>query len=159
MMYIAKARREDGGFVITFPDAPGCVTECDKAEEIVLVATEALEGWLEAHLATGQLPTRPVAKKTSEAYEIEVSALLSLKLELLWARSEAGLTQAQLAKKIGVSQQRIAALEDPDQEVKISTAQVVLGALGRSLRLGSAPATFVKRAARAKTASRRAETV
>ena len=139
MKYLIEVVREDGGFVITFRDAPGCVTECDSADEIVSVAREALEGWLETHLATGKVPPRPVSAIPAKALGIDVAPELALKLELLWARREAGLTQSQLAKKIGVSQQRIAALEDPDTEVKLSTAELVLRVLGRSLSLSSSP--------------------
>lgn len=137
MRYIAKAHREDDGFVITFPDAPGCVTECERATDIAPVATEALEGWLEAHLAVGDVPLRPGFG--GRGHDVEVRAPLALKLELLWARREAGLSQTALAKLVGVSQQRIAALEDPDTEVKLSTAETVLRALGRSISLASSP--------------------
>lgn len=146
MKYIAKAHREDGGFVILFPDAPGCVTECDSAAEIDAVATEALEGWLEAHLLVGDVPPRPRAPSGKAPHLVEVRAPLALKLELLWARREAGLSQAALARLVGVSQQRIAALEHPDAEVKLSTAENVLRALGRSITLGSAPVGARRRA-------------
>jgi len=144
--YLIKTHREDDGFVITFPDAPGCVTECDDAADVPGVATEALEGWLEAHLVSGDVPPRPRPVITGRA--VEVGALLALKLELLWARREAGLSQAAVAKLVGVSQQRIAALEHPDTEVKLSTAEAVMRALGRSLALASFPLAPPRKRAR-----------
>ena len=38
---------EEGGFVVTFPDFPGCVTEGDTFEEARSNAVEVLELWLE----------------------------------------------------------------------------------------------------------------
>lgn len=152
MKFTVKTHREDDGFLITFPDAPGCVTECDDAAEVLSVATEALEGWLEAHLVSGEVPHRPRPVTTGRA--VEVGALLALKLELLWARREAGLSQAAVAKLVGVSQQRIAALEDPDTEVKLSTAEAVMRALGRSLALASVPLAPARKRARTRSSAR-----
>ncbi len=38
---------EEGGYVVTFPDFPGCITEGDTFEEARLNAVEVLELWLE----------------------------------------------------------------------------------------------------------------
>ncbi|WP_227764580.1 type II toxin-antitoxin system HicB family antitoxin [Zhaonella formicivorans] len=34
---------EDGGYCITFPDLPGCITEADTLEDAITMAKEALE--------------------------------------------------------------------------------------------------------------------
>jgi len=39
---------EEGGFTVTVPDLPGCVTQGDTIEEAVGNAKEAIEGHLEA---------------------------------------------------------------------------------------------------------------
>lgn len=54
-------------------------------------------------------------------------------LQLHRARTEAGITQAELARRIGVSQQQIAKLEHPDGDLKISTLERAARALGLSL--------------------------
>src|SRR4051812_19775534 len=59
------------------------------------------------------------------------------------ARSEAGLTQAQLARRLGVTQAALARLEKPGANPTIATLDRVLGAVGRrlELRLGRAAAS------------------
>src|SRR5213592_2207680 len=55
------------------------------------------------------------------------------------ARAESGLTQAQLAARLGVSQAALAKLERPDSNPTVRTLQRVLSATGRRLEL-QAPA-------------------
>jgi len=45
---------EDGGFTVTVPDLPGCITEGDTIEEALKNAKEAIEGHLEALVALGK---------------------------------------------------------------------------------------------------------
>ena len=42
-----KADKEDGGFVVTFPDIPEAITQGDSIEEALAMALEALETALE----------------------------------------------------------------------------------------------------------------
>jgi predicted RNase H-like HicB family nuclease len=52
----------DGGFVISFPDLPGCITQADAPEEIGLMAEEARILWIETEYDSGAdvpLPTLP----------------------------------------------------------------------------------------------------
>ncbi len=67
---------------------------------------------------------------------VPVSARLAAVLTLRWARQDAGLTQAQLAKRAGVSQQQIAKLESPDGNPTLVTLERVAAALGRHLEVG-----------------------
>ena len=59
------------------------------------------------------------------------------------ARTDAGLTQAQLAKRLGVTQAALARLERPGSNPTIATLDRVLRAAGRRLdmRLGRPPAS------------------
>jgi DNA-binding XRE family transcriptional regulator len=100
-------------------------------------AREALIGWLETHLQEGKVPPRPAFK--GKGIAVGIPAALGLKLQFRWARVDAGLTQAQLAKRLGVSQQMIAKLEHPDYEPSLSKAEVVATALGFSLAAYLAP--------------------
>jgi transcriptional regulator with XRE-family HTH domain len=53
------------------------------------------------------------------------------------ARIEAGLTQAQLARRLGVSQAAVAKLERPQANPTIATLEHVLEATGRRLTLAA----------------------
>lgn len=62
----------EGGYVVTFPDFPGCVTEGDTFEQAKINAIEVLELWIEELMASAQpIPThskRPIID------EVEVTA-------------------------------------------------------------------------------------
>jgi antitoxin HicB len=125
--YIAKFTLEGGHVLVDFPDCPGCQTFGDNEEHARQMAVEALEGWLETHLAGGQVPPRP--RSPREGVPIAVRPQLAIALQIRWLRDDEGLTQAQLAKRAKVAQQQIARLEDPDANPTISTIESVAAAL------------------------------
>jgi antitoxin HicB len=139
MEYLAAVHPEDGELVVTFPDCPGCVTQVEREDELLLMAQEALEGWLESHLDHGEAPPRPVqhrrAPRGSRLVSIPVPLILSAQLSLRWARQDAGLTQAALAKKVGIGQPQIAKLERPGSNPSLKTLDRVTRALGARLDL------------------------
>ncbi len=139
MRYPATVAEEDGAFVVLFPACPGCQTQADTQDEIASMAQECLEGWLEATMAAGDAPPVPPATarapRGSKLLWVEVPAKLAVKIELRWTRHRAGLTQAQLAKRAGVSQQQIAQLEHPDSNPTLDTLDRVARALGAQLEL------------------------
>jgi predicted RNase H-like HicB family nuclease/DNA-binding XRE family transcriptional regulator len=143
MRYPAVVTQEDGAFVVVFPANPGCQTQAEREDELLDTAREALEGWLEATLATGDAPPVPPARahagKGSRLLWIEVPPKLAVKIELRRARRAAGLTQAQLAARAGVSQQQIAQLEHPDSNPTLETLERVARALGARLEVSLTP--------------------
>lgn len=138
MVYAAVISQEGPHTLARFPDAPGCQTFAGKGQDIAEEAREALEGWLEAHLAAGEVPP-PVGRRAPRVgrgeyvMQVAVSAKLALQVGLRQARHAAGLTQAQLARRVGVSQQAIAKVESPDANPSIDTLQKVARALGAQL--------------------------
>ncbi len=133
MEYIAKTEIEDGTVLVSFPDCAGCQTEGANLEDARVQAEEALTGWLETHLQEGKLPPRPAFRGRGLA--VGVPASLGMKLQLRWARADAGLTQTELAKRLGVSQQQIAKLEHPDYEPSVSKMELAAKALGLDLKV------------------------
>lgn len=49
---------EEGGYTVTFPDLPGCVTEGDALSEAIDMAADAASGWLLGEVGNG----KPVPK-------------------------------------------------------------------------------------------------
>ena len=142
MRYPAIALAEEvGGYSLLFPTCPGCLTECEDFRHASRLAGEALELWLEGHLAYGEAPPRPPKSWTRKLARrrtllwIEVPAPLALRLSLRWARGDAGLTQAELAERAGVSQPAIAQIENPDANPTVGTLIKVADALGFRLRI------------------------
>lgn len=139
MHYVAYISREGRHTLAEFPDCPGCQTFSD-GEDLAVLAREALEGWLEAHLVDGQIPPRPVehrvAPKGTSMTRVPVRPGLAAALEIRWARCDAGLSQSALGKLAGVSQQQIAKLENPDENPSLETLEKVARALGLAVNVG-----------------------
>jgi DNA-binding XRE family transcriptional regulator/predicted RNase H-like HicB family nuclease len=133
MQYHAKLTRDGRWWTATFIDAPGCVTQGSTRPKAIAASSEALSGWLEAHLVDGRSPPRP--RKRATAVPIDVDPLLAIAVTLRWSRLDAGLTQGQLATRIGVSQQQIAKLERPGANPSIVTLRKIADALGVRLEL------------------------
>jgi DNA-binding XRE family transcriptional regulator/predicted RNase H-like HicB family nuclease len=143
MRYPAVVTKEGRATLAEFPDCPGCQTFAEPREDILAQAEDALRGWLEATLAAGEAPARPAKRvrtpRGGRLLWVSVPAKLAVKLSLRWQRQQAGLTQAQLAKRAKVSQQQIAKLEDPDSNPTIETLEKVAKALGAHLEIALLP--------------------
>ena len=66
--YTAIFEPEDGGFVVSFPDLPGCVTEGESIEDAAYMARDALCLWLYSKEVDGEqvpTPTNPKDIKVS----------------------------------------------------------------------------------------------
>ena len=137
MYYHVKLERDGRWWTATVVDAPGCVTQGTSRTKAIAAATEALAGWLEAHLVDGRSPPRspPRPSKRRGTLPIAVDPQLAVAVALRWARLDAGLTQAQLAARVGVSQQQVAKLERPGANPSVVTLRKIADALGARLEL------------------------
>lgn len=133
MEYLAILTREGSNTLVSFPDCPGCQTFGKTEGRAIANARDALEGWLEAHLVTGEAPPTPaprhVARRSGTVRHIPIDPVLGVRLQLRWARQRLGLTQAALAKRVGVSRQQIALLESPDANLTLRTLERVAQAM------------------------------
>jgi len=138
MHYTAVVTKDGRQTLAEFPGCPGCQTFADPGQDIGERASEALLGWLEAHLASGQAPPEPKTvrrKGHGRRIEVAVPAKLAVKLALRWARKRARLTQAELARRVGMSQPAIARLEHPDYNPTLDLLERVAQALGTRLEV------------------------
>ena len=130
MQYIGKLSREGKNWLVEFPDCPGCQTFGGSRDEALAMASEALEGWLEVHLTDGAAPPRPRRRKGTA---VAIGSRLSVALQIRWLREDLGFTQAQLAKRVGVSQQQVAKLENPTANPSLATLEAVARGAGAVL--------------------------
>lgn len=140
LQYRAVVTREGRTSVAEFPDCPGCHTQAGPREDLGDCAREALEGWLEAHLVLGRVPPLPSPTPRRvppgrRTMMVPVPAPLAVRIQLRAARHLAGLSQAALARAVGVRQQQIAGLESPDANITLGTLLRVADALGQDVAI------------------------
>lgn len=59
---------DEGGFTVTVPALPGCLTEGDTYEQAIANAHEAIEGFVEALTKAGEpIPIEPAPKHPVDA--------------------------------------------------------------------------------------------
>ncbi len=92
-----------------------------------------------AHLVRNRVPPAP-RRHAKAAGSVAVPANLAAKILLRRARVDAGLSQAELARRAGITQPSIAKIENPDHELKLATLERVLAVLGKRVELASAAA-------------------
>ena len=138
MEYPARVTREGKFVLASFPDCPGCQTFVREGGNIESMARDALIGWLEVTLDSDDIPTRPRqyrSVKGTEMIHIPVPVPLAVRLELRWLRALYDLTQADVARSTGMSQQQIARLEGPRGNPTVDTLERLAKGLGVSLKI------------------------
>jgi predicted RNase H-like HicB family nuclease/DNA-binding XRE family transcriptional regulator len=139
MRYPAIVTREGKYYLAEFPDLPGCQSFAESMEDLAREARDALTVRLRTDLADGEAPAPPSTRlrlpKGAKLLTVAVPAKLAVPLAIRRARQGADLSQAELARKLGVSQQQAAKLEQPDANPTIDTLAKVAEALGSELEL------------------------
>ena len=132
---------DDGRYLVRFPDVRGAVTEGETLDEAIAFAREALTGVLGSLHDDGLPVPRPTTPAAPGLYAIQPATDTAIPVALRWAREDAGLTQAQVAERLGVSQQAYQKLERTGGNPSIKTLAKVARALGRDLRVAFDVAT------------------
>ena len=57
---------EEGGYTISFPELPGCITSVDNVEEITKTAEDAKKSWLEAAIEDGLPIPEPIHEREED---------------------------------------------------------------------------------------------
>lgn len=94
-----------GGWVIRFPDLPGCMTQADTFEEVGEMAADAFRAWVTATYEDGQ--EIPVPSDTDETGFSEWDWSTSPPARSSDALS---LTSGEVAERLGISRRRVTEL-------------------------------------------------
>jgi antitoxin HicB len=72
---------EEGGYVVVFPDLPGCLTQVERIEEIPAAATEARELWIETEYENGaEIPLPSYPEEYSGKFNLRIPKSLHRRL-------------------------------------------------------------------------------
>lgn len=134
MEYPAKftTDREQGGFVVTFPDVPEAITQGDTIEEATAMASEALE--LALTFYTEQWKDLPIPTPPKRGMRmIRVPALSDAKFKLYSALRAAGIRRIELARRLKCSASHVDRLLDISHHSKLDQIEAAFAAIGKRL--------------------------
>ncbi|MDZ4861511.1 MAG: type II toxin-antitoxin system HicB family antitoxin [Candidatus Hydrogenedentes bacterium] len=64
---------EDGGFFVTVPALPGCVTQGETLEEALMMATDVIQAWVESLVKGGEpVPVEQPESGVAVSYRVNV---------------------------------------------------------------------------------------
>jgi len=129
-------KAEECGFWAEFPDLPGCITEGDTLEETLNNAKEALNGWITSRFERNFEVPSASKIKGKNIHRIEPSPEVRVPLLLRKARTESGLSQNAVAKKLNITYQTYQLWERPQAaNPTVKQLEKIANAIGKKLVL------------------------
>lgn len=122
---------EEGGFNVNFPDFPEGFTQGDTREEALAQAADLLETMVANYMAEGwdlPAPSAPGGRTL-----VRLAPLVGAKAEIYRAMRAAGISKAELARRIGIPPQQAQRLFDIRHASRLDQIDAALAALGRRL--------------------------
>jgi antitoxin HicB len=134
MHYFAKISKEDGVYLVSFPELVNINTYGNTLSEAIENAEEALNGSLESDFERGFSLSEPKEHKGNGYYQIPVFPHLEIAYTLRKLRT--GKSQVEIAHSLGISYQAYQKLENPRKcNPTIKTLEKIGIALGRKLEV------------------------
>ena len=104
---------EEKAYNVRFPDLPGCFTYGETIDEAKAMAKEALTGFLQSVDARKLRMPDPSRLKGDEVIYIEPETPVAFAIWLRKQREALGLSQSDVAKKLGIKYQTYQRIENP----------------------------------------------
>jgi antitoxin HicB len=136
-VYPAKFERGEkaGVVVVTFRDVPEAITQGQGEKDAAWQAADCLEEAIAGRIADGKgIPKPSKARRTERP--IPVAAPMAAKAALYLAMREAGMTNVQLARKLGCDEREVRRMLDPRHPTKLPRIKEALEVLGMRLVVG-----------------------
>lgn len=126
---------EEGGFVVTFRDLPEAITQGDDKTEAREMAADVLLSTMDFYFDDKRpvpLPSKP--QKGEEL--VELPAAVYAKVLLLNEMLAQGISNVELARRLGTRPQEVQRIINLHHNTKIDTISATLHELGKRLTLG-----------------------
>ena len=131
--YPAKIRKDrGGGYLVTFRDIPFAATEAETLEEALMQAADCLEEAIAACIVDGDAIPEPSRPQKGE-HRIMLPAQTAAKTALYIAVRASNMSNAALARQMGVDEKEIRRMVDPKHATKLPRIEAALATLGRRL--------------------------
>ena len=72
---------EEGGYTVTVPDLPGCITEGDSLAEALFMAEDAASGWVLGELEDGNEPPKASSIEDIQTKDGQFKSLIALDMD------------------------------------------------------------------------------
>lgn len=133
MFYPARLQPDiQGGFVVTFRDIPEAITQGDTEAEALSMAEDALLTAMDFYFEDRRTVPLPSQALQGE-HLVMLPASVAAKALLLNEMIATGLTNAELARRMGTRPQEMQRIVDLRHSTKIDTIAKALQCLGRHL--------------------------
>ena len=133
--YPAKFTPDDNGtFMVTFPDVPQAVTDVLDKATANPQAAEALAAALSFYVEANRPLPVPSTPKRGQIL-IYLAAGTVAKLALYEAMRAQGVSQSELARRLGCHRQHAARIVDPAHNTKFEVLEAALAAVGKRAEL------------------------
>ena len=129
---------EGGGFYATFPDVRGALTNGDTVEEALDMAEDALTVIMGSYVHRQEDIPVP-SEATDGQYLIALSPVVAGKLALYRAMRKQGISYAELAEKLGITEKAVVNLVNPDYGSHMTSVMNALKAVGRNMIISVLP--------------------
>jgi antitoxin HicB len=120
------------GFHVRFPDLPEALTGGDDVDDTLVQAADCLAEAISGRIARGDTIPRPSRPKRGQRL-ITVPLYLAPKLALYLAMHERRVPNADLAKRLGVSETVVRRMLNPKHDTKPEKIEAALLALGKRI--------------------------
>lgn len=123
----------EGGFTITFPDVPEAITQGETEQEAAAMAEDALVTALSFY--TDDAKPLPHPSPARGRRIVHVPPLVAAKLVLHDAMLATGVSNVDLARRLGVDEKVVRRLHDPLYKSRIDRVDKALRTLGKRIEL------------------------
>ena len=127
-----KAGDRPGRFTVTFKDVPEAITWGDGMKDALWQAADCLEEAIAGRIRRGDMIPKP-SKPRRGRLSVPLPAPMAAKAALYLAMREAGISNTNLARRLGCDEKEVRRMIDPRHPTKLPRLQAALAVLGRRL--------------------------
>ena len=126
---------DEGGWVVTCRDLPELITQGDDLPHALAEAADAMDEVFATYMKAGLIFPSPSKARRSEHF-VSPPADTVAKAALYVAMTEAGISNVELAKRLGIDEKAVRRLLDPHYGSKLPRIAQAIAALDRRLVIG-----------------------
>jgi antitoxin HicB len=131
--YPYQTERDGDSQVVSFPDVPGALTQVDPGEDFEATVRDCLVAALGGYVEH-RLPV-PAASPSRGRATITLDVMTSAKLALATVLASEGVSNVELARRLGVNEKVVRRLLDLDHASQINRLEEALASLGRTMQV------------------------